>query len=315
MHIVATDSQGYEAAITRAPHIFNTASFNRLNAHKAESVEWLLALDETRGNAVAAGIILGLRAATLLSPFSAPFGGLSPAAPLGVDSCEAVFTALASHARSRGLSLRVTLPPPFYAPTSLAHQANILSRLGSPDWADLNYHYPLRDFAAFRDHLPDTARKHLNRALKAPLRFVQLSSSPADIARAYAVIEANRREHGYPLRMTLNDVIATTKIIPADFFVVEQTEPEPRDVAAAQVFHVSESIVQVIYWGHISDANPLYPMSFLAYRLFRHYFALGSSIVDLGPSSEHGIPAPGLCRFKESLGCIPTLKPTFTLPS
>ena len=127
--------------------------------------------------------------------------------------------------------------------------------------------------------------------------------------RAYEVIRRNREEHGYPLRMTLEQVWQTvTSVVKADFFVLEH---EGRDVAAAQISHVAEGIAQVIYWGDIRKYSALRPMNFLAYSLLDHYYKQGLRILDIGPSTEDGVPNYGLCEFKENIGCEVTLKYRF----
>ena len=44
-------------------------------------------------------------------------------------------------------------------------------------------------------------------------------------------------------------------------------------------------------------------MNFLSYNIFKHYKAIGVSIIDIGHSTEDSIPNQGLCEFKESIGC------------
>ena len=48
-------------------------------------------------------------------------------------------------------------------------------------------------------------------------------------------------------------------------------------------------------------------MNFLAFKLFE-YYAEPKAFLDIGPSTEKGIPNVGLCNFKESIGCNVTPK-------
>ena len=75
------------------------------------------------------------------------------------------------------------------------------------------------------------------------------------------------------------------------------------DIAAAQVFHVCEGIVQVIYWGDVPGYSVLKPINYLAYELINFYGERGFQYIDIGPSSEKGRPNYGLCDFKSSIGC------------
>ena len=65
--------------------------------------------------------------------------------------------------------------------------------------------------------------------------------------------------------MTFEQVRKTAEIIDADFFLLKKDE---LNVAAAQIFHVAEGIVQVIYWGDIPDFGNHKPMNYLAYYIF-----------------------------------------------
>ena len=113
------------------------------------------------------------------------------------------------------------------------------------------------------------------------------------------------------MRMTFEQVWQTvSRVITADFFVLEH---EGCDVAAAQIFHVADGIAQVVYWGDIRQYAKLRPMNYLAYSLFGYYADNGLRILDIGPSTEDGIPNYGLCEFKESIGCSVTMKYSFEL--
>lgn len=54
-------------------------------------------------------------------------------------------------------------------------------------------------------------------------------------------------------------------------------------------------------------------MNMLTYSLFQHYRKTGVRILDIGISTENGIPNFGLCEFKESIGCSVSLKYCFEL--
>ena len=85
------------------------------------------------------------------------------------------------------------------------------------------------------------------------------------------------------------------------------------DVAAAQVFHVAKGVAQVVYWGDLRAYSHLRTMNSLAYMLFAYYHATGLKVLDIGPSTEGGVPNHGLCEFKEGIGCSVTPKFSFML--
>ena len=124
------------------------------------------------------------------------------------------------------------------------------------------------------------------------------------------MIRINRESKGYPLRMSLQNVLNTIEVIKADFFILTHNA---KDVAAAQVFHVAADVVQVIYWGDVPGYTELRAMNYLAYKVFEYYAASKIKLIDIGPSSENGIPNYGLCEFKENIGCSVSLKYTFSL--
>jgi lipid II:glycine glycyltransferase (peptidoglycan interpeptide bridge formation enzyme) len=108
--------------------------------------------------------------------------------------------------------------------------------------------------------------------------------------------------------MTWDQLLESTAIIPADFFIVKKEEIS---VAAAVVFHVANQIVQVIYWGDLPQYAEFKTMNFLSFQVFQYYTKQGISIIDIGPSTEDSVPNNGLCEFKESIGCDISIKTEF----
>ena len=289
-----------------AAHVYNSTEFAELNADKVETLDYL----EFADSKPRFGIILGKRGGMLRSPFSAPFGGFAQRGVQNLQNMEAAVKMLLSYATDRRQGLLITLPPLIYDDGQLSKWVSVLTRAGFKPTIDLNYHFSLSRFPDYRTIIDRSARNHLNRSLKSGFRLIELDSSNRnDVARAYNVIRRNREERGYPLRMTFEQVWQTvSRVVKADFFVLEH---EGNDVAAAQIFHVAPGIAQVIYWGDIRQYSDLRPMNYLTYAVFSHYHNLGLRILDIGPSTEDGIPNYGLCEFKEDTGCEVTLKYRF----
>ena len=66
------------------------------------------------------------------------------------------------------------------------------------------------------------------------------------------------------------------------------------------------------------DENDIYShknnlLIFSGYKPIKYYHSKGLKILDIGPSTENGIPNYGLCEFKENIGCTASLKYTFIL--
>lgn len=304
MNIEEVSLQDYRGTALKHCHVFNTPGFSSLNAQKAEQLHCLLFED---GGKVRFGITLGERDGWLLSPFSAPFGGFSYAKSQRLECLESAVEALCMYVRQSGMRARIALPPLFYDQHFLSETVNVLSRYATLSHIDLNYHFSVPRFADYENIIARNARKNLHHANGFEWDFaVVWRDDESGLREAYDVIRRNREEHGYPLRMSLSDVEKTVKLIDADFFLLRH---EGKSVAAAQVFHVADGIAQVIYWGDLRAHSALRPMNMLAYRVFEHYYRQGLRVLDIGPSTQEGIPNYGLCEFKSGIGC--TASPKF----
>lgn len=298
----------YRNRFPQAGHVFNTIQFASLNASKVGKVLYLLIEDEGRTRF---GLILGDRGDLLASPFSAPYGGLEYSRDERVEKVNEAVDAIADFGREKGLPVRLTLPPQFHSPEmNMKITAALLNRPDALSHADYNYHYELNRVTDFEKWLSPSARRNFHTSLKSDFRFEPLGNTPDDISRAYEVIRINHESLGHALRMSRQAVIDTAEVLKADFFIMTL---DGMDVAAAQIYHVAPGIVQLINWGDLPAYRSLRPMNFMAWKVMEHYHAAGEKIYDLGPASEDGVPATGLCDFKEGLGCQLTMKFTFTI--
>lgn len=287
-------------------HLYNSVAFSELTGQNTgvEPQYWLMRDSKPR-----CGIVAGFRCGgTLVSPFSAPFGGpvftKHPQPSTVQHSLEALAAACPG--------MRITLPPSFMQPELNARVAAVLLQIGRLDHADLSYHYPLDQIDRFDERLDRSARQKLHKAASAGFRFEVLDPSDAeDAARAYAVIEVNRRSHGYPLAMSLEQVRATAAVAGGMMMVLSI---DGTDVASVVAQRVNADVAQIVYWGDAPGFSDLRPMNLLPRYLFGYLARLGFRYADIGPAASGGVVDHGLASYKESIGCLPSLKPTFILP-
>lgn len=307
MNVTEISAKDFGELFSSPQHVYNNVAFCELNRYKVANVHYLL-IHESKTKL---GIVLGERAEGLFSPFSAPFGGFVTNHTPSLEHIDEAVKALKLYGETVGKTITITLPPPIYEPLLTNKTVHSLLRQGRLHHADINYHFDIKDFDDYENHIKLNAKQKLRTALKAGFAFEYVNSDDIEgVQRAYEMIRLNREQHGYPLRMTLDDVLKTIKIVPADFFLLSLNGT---DVAAAQVYHVNESICQVIYWGDREGFKELRPMNALTYYVFEYYHKQGIRILDIGPASEQGTPSYGLCDFKESIGCTATLKYSFKL--
>ena len=299
--------QEYKELFPSPKIAFDTVAFAELNKNKCQSVHYLI----FRDTKIRLGIIVGERENLLCCPYSAPFSIFESNKEERLEHYERFVQELKEFALKKGKNLRIVLPPSIYGSVVSKMFSSLMRSDARVVYTDLNYHYPLYKFAHYCDFLERGTRNKFYNSQKNDFQFVKLDTSiDCDVERAYCVIKQNRKERGFPLRMTLQDVLATRKIIKADFFVMSY---EGVDVAAAQVFHVAKDMAQVIYWGDLPQYSHLRTMNFFTYKVFEYYSQTNIQILDIGPSTEEGIPNYGLCEFKENIGCEVTLKHTMEL--
>lgn len=285
--------------------IFNDVQFLKLNSSKVDEVKYLIL---SKGNSARFSLVLGVRNGIGESPFSAPFSLLEPLKKEStLENYDDALDAIYQYASQHGLKkIKITLPPIFYNESYLTGWLNSMWRKG---WCckiiDINYAFNLCSLGDNYDlYLAHNAKKNLRIANSLNLKL-QICGNDDEINKAYNIIAENRASKGYPLRMTRIQVFDTIKIIPHDVFFVKQGEDL---IAAAFVYRVSDGIAQVIYWGDKPGNGKAKPINFLASELIKYYRDKGFKWLDIGPSTEGGIPNYGLCEFKESIGCVRNLK-------
>jgi hypothetical protein len=308
MEVLEVTASEFECIISKPYFIFGKADFSELNRFKTEKIFFLL----FKNNKYRLGLIAGIIENKLHSPFSAPFGGfVFLTDDVRLPIIEEALELLEIWARGKNIkSIQLTLPPTFYHKSFVSKQINSLFRKNYEiSKIDLNYWFDVNDFdEKYFTKIWYSARKNLQIAQKAGMNF-KICGTDFEKKLAYDIIQKNRNGRGYPLRMSWQQILETIRLLPSDFFLIENENKI--SIASAIVFHVSDSVVQVIYWGDLHEYAELRTMNFLSFKIFEFYKDTGKRIIDIGPSSENSIPNYGLCEFKEGIGCHIDEKFTF----
>ena len=310
MTIVETTADEYDVLFGKDSLCYNTGAFNALNHYKCDQLYYLL----FKNTKIRLGIIVGLKGKSLVTPFSAPFGGFSVIDNrLSIRHIEKAVDALTHFCKEKELeSLSITIPPLFYNESFLTKVQQVLFQKGF-SLQDLysNYFFHLNQILNnyLTEVLPANGRKNLTIALSKKMSF-GAGSTMEDIKTAYAIIKQNRNAKGYLLSMTEEEVLQTARILKVDSFFVEF---EKQVIASAIVYHVSKKMVQVIYWGDLPEFASNKTMNYLSYKIFEYYYLKGFKIMDVGTAMLDGKPNYGLCDFKESIGCSIQPKCTFEI--
>lgn len=285
--------------------VYDSIKFLELNAYKVRKVYYYSLYDDKVYFLLALG---ECEEGCLKAPFSAPFCLLEPVRKRWqLRNLDESVECVDNFFRGQYKSVRFILPPEFYASKLVTAFMSALLRNGyTIQCLDLNYFFDLRKINGnnYQDMIYHNERRNLRIATENGLELFHCTDEEGKKV-AYDIIAINRNERGYPLRMTWEQVDATIKIVPHDFFLVQKAGVV---VASAIVFHVTKDIGQVIYWGNVGEYSSIRPMNFLAQELVKFYSDKGFQYLDIGPSSENGLPNYGLCNFKERIGCELTAK-------
>lgn len=308
MHIQRLDSDSYRRAFPHPGHIYNSVQFSELNRGKCDDVLYLALYD---GGRLRCGMIAGERDGAIMSPWSAPFGGLTVNRRQSFRCIDNAVKTLCTFTKSQERSLVVTLPPEFYGDNAAIKCAySLMSTPGIEITPHLNYAADLTRHLDPVELMSPKSRWSIGRALMSHYTITRQPAIESEITRNYNLILANHNAKGRELRMSLHDFMATAPVAGSDFFIMTF---DGIDIAAAQLHHAAPGIVQLINWGDLPLHHHPGAMNLLALHIMRHYKAEGARMLDFGPVDSCDGVNEGLSKFKESLGCTPSLKYTFRL--
>ena len=287
------------------PHPFISDEFIELNSLKTDTVVRLVQDEEKKHMGLVAGIQNGI----LSSPFSAPFGGFHcKNENIYSGIIENFINELMVYAIAENLkNIKITLPPDIYNPSLNAKLVNTLIRAGfKMEIPDITNWVNLEQFNGVYHH--PASRTYYNQSVRKNLAFHQVYDL-VQMKQIYDLIVENRARMGRPIYMSFNDLIKTGKILPADYFKVINIKGEL--IAGAIFYRAHPTISFAVFWGDAENGRSDRAMDYLVLQLWNFYKKLGYQYIDLGTSTEGGIPNEGLLRFKETHECISALRYTF----
>jgi hypothetical protein len=256
---------------------------------------------------------IGKNGKTAELPYSSPFSLIYPRRNWRIEDIFRILQGLIDFCSSIACERIVfTLPPEIYNPSLVYSLQSCLFSTGFKVLSvDIDQYFDLSTYESKEQYLSSLmrmTRRNYNAAIKSGLEFNKLEDK--DFEEAYEVIEQNRKEMGYPLKIPktqMRDIINFSCSSSSCFLVKRNNEA----IASAIVFDVTDEISQVIYWGDKPEYRRLKPMALLSTGIFDYYKRYGKKYIDIGPSSDKGIVNPGLFEFKRSLGCRHTVKLSF----
>jgi Acetyltransferase (GNAT) domain len=241
--------------------------------------------------------------------FGAPFGGFDLARPNEtIANVEGLVDASLESLAADGVDVvEVRAKPGHYGSNEAALQFVLLNRGFEVAACDLNAYLdlePVDSVDAYAEHLKPAARKMLRRSRALGLSAVQVpADDEAAWAEAYEVLRRNRVDRGRPMRLELDYVRRIRDAFPGHVRLLALLA-DGAMCAAALVYRVAAGRDLVQYWGDAGHDLAVSPMNHLVATVVEHGLAAGTRTIDIGISSEHGVPNHGLIQFKRSVGCL-----------
>lgn len=303
--LIEVDKKTFRYYFPNDVHPFISEGFIELNRTKVEEVIRLVVDSDN----VSMGLVVGVKNGILLSPFSAPFGGFHfRNDAVYISEIDRFAESLKEYIELKGfLGIDITLPPDLYNLSLNAKTVNSLLRNGfhikTPDIT--NWTEPQKFNGGYTKK---NCREYYRQASRNGLRFA-LSNDEDDKRLIYEIVYRNRVERGRPIYMTLQNIIDTSILWPVDFFKIYDNDSVI--VASAIFYRISPKVAYAVFWGDSDKGRSLRAMDYLVLNLINHYKSQIYEYIDLGISTEEGLPNEGLLRFKETHECVSSLRYSF----
>ena len=259
VEITETNAQHYASLLVdKTTDVFLTPAFNELNRFKVDGIKYLLFSHEYK---TLGGIIFGQSGSTLLSSFSAPYGGLLMHGNFSMTLIENMACALISYCKEKSFDCKIIFPAPIINDNiTMPNQlfcAALLSRGFHSCYNDLNFHLEAKKNIISRN----IRREHLKGVNKG-YNLIASQFERGFLAQVFDILEDNHKKQSYPMPMTLERYEATAAV--ANFLLFKVVKGD--EVLAGGIAYLTRrKLLQIISWGDRIETRPTVgPMSFMA---------------------------------------------------
>ncbi len=305
--LVEVNDETFRKYFPADPHPFISNLFIELNKSKVDRIVRLVEnIDKPE-----IGFVAGIRNNVLFSPFSAPFGGFHfKKENIYADKIDSFIASLKEYCLLNNLDeFKIVISPDIYNQTFNSKCINSLLRTGyNSELPEITSWINLQNFQG--KYKQKNSREYYRQAVRNSLVF-EHTTVERDKSDVFELICENRAKFGRPIYMSLEDINNTEKLWPVDFFKVSTVDGSI--VASAIFYRFHPEIIYAVFWGDNDLGRPLRAMDFMLLNLWSYYKELGFKYIDLGISTENGIPNTGLLRFKETHEAVSSLRYTFSL--
>lgn len=129
---------------------------------------------------------------------------------------------------------------------------------------------------------------------------------------AFDLLEENRRAKGRRMSFDLGYLLRLREAFPGLVRMLLVSDWLDRARAAALVYRVAKGRDYVQAWGHDASIEGRSPMNVVAREVVVESIRTGARSLNLGKTSNDGVPDAGLARFKRSIGAVPEVLWTVT---
>lgn len=292
---------------TSAPsYFFNSdeylALFPELDIHR-------FYLHSKISNSIVAKIHFVIKNKTALNPARAPYGGFETSLD-DTTSLLLFWQEIETILKSQHVStVEIRNWPDAFETRNIEFRKNIHEHLGFHlSFNDFSFHQLISQKPGI-ELFQKSERKRLRKCVKAGFKFEKWQQP--DLNLAYDLLFNFRKQKNIPLNISREGLIKCFEVFPNRYHVF--TVKDKREIIGISV---CIEVNSEIFYHFCLSADPnyfLYSPSVMLYQGIYEYCKTKTYLLfDFGTTSIEGKKQEGLYRFKEKLGGIMTLKPTYT---
>lgn len=286
--------------------IFNSPEFYTL--HKNENTIYLSIKNETDIVGVAH---FHIQNQTFKSPIKGTFGGIEVNPNTSYYVKEEIIQNVLKFLKNLGARKITISSPPFAHNNQKSNSIfNILLNSGfQVSNHEINHAIEI-DNTPLIDKMRRNNKKRLKKCQREGFLF-ELLKNKEDCKKVYNVIAENRKNKGYKISMSFQQIMEMTSLFPKDIYFF-QTSFEGKIAASSICIKITNDILYVFYWGDIKGFEHYSPISHLASGIYNFAKENAFKLMDVGTSSVQGMLHHGVAIFKENLGFSTSLKLTYS---